>query len=33
MGVLALLVIAMGTVGFKVRQALNANPADVLRAD
>jgi putative ABC transport system permease protein len=31
--VLVLLLIAMGTVGFKVRQALQANPADVLRAD
>ncbi len=33
LAVLAILLIAMGTIGFKVRQALNSNPADVLRAD
>ncbi len=31
--VLTLLLIAIGTVGFKVGQAVRANPADVLRAD
>ncbi len=33
LAVLALLLIAMGTVGFKVRQALHTNPADVLRSE
>lgn len=33
LAVLAMWLIAVGTIGFKVRQALQANPAEVLRAD